>query len=190
MALKIVYPFVVILIFTKLLLLPTSLPPTNKVLPPTSTIVSQPSHKGWRDCTIVLAHPKYVKAIRRKKTNKKDTKWIADLFKNDLVGGSFMPPADIRQLRDLMRYRYKLTCFMSSEKNRLQNCLTVSNIQLASVVSDTFGKSSQRILDRILENPEDTSFDIKPLIHGSMKKNFLNWNSPSTVFSHWNRLVN
>lgn len=81
-----------------------------------------------------------------------------------------MPPTDIRQLRDLMRYRFKLTCFMSSEKNRLQNCLTVSNIQLASVVSDTFGKSSQRILDKILENPDDTSFDIEPLIHGSMKK--------------------
>ena len=122
------------------------------------------------DCTIVLAHPKYVKAIRGKKTDKKDAKWIADLFKHDLVAGSFMPPADIRQLRDLMRYRYKLTCFMSSEKNRLQNCLTVSNIQLASVVSDTFGKSSQKILDKILENPQDTSFDMEPLIHGSLKK--------------------
>ena len=121
-------------------------------------------------CNIVLIHSKYVKAIKGKKTDKRDAKWIADLFKHDLVAGSFMPPADIRQLRDLMRYRFKLTCFMSSEKNRLQNCLTVSNIQLASVVSDTFGKSSQRILDKLLENPDDTSFDIEPLIHGSMKK--------------------
>lgn len=121
-------------------------------------------------CAIVLAHPKYVKAIRGKKTDKKDAKWIADLFKHDLVSGSFMPPADIRQLRDFMRYRYKLTCFSSSEKNRLQNCLTVSNIQLGNVVSDTLGKSSQKILDKILENPLDTSFDIEPLIHGSMKK--------------------
>ena len=122
-----------------------------------------------KGCSIVLAHPKYVKAIRGKKTDKKDAKWIADLFKHDLVAGSFMPPADIRQLRDLMRYRYKIICFMSSEKNRLQNCLTVSNIQLGNVVSDTFGKSSKKILDRILENPLDTSFDIEPLIHGSMK---------------------
>jgi len=68
-----------------------------------------------------------------------------------------------------MRYRFKLTCFMSSEKNRLQNCLTVSNIQLASVVSDTFGKSSLNILNRILEDPSGTSFDIEPLIHGSMR---------------------
>ena len=121
------------------------------------------------DCSIVLAHPKYVKAIRGKKTDKKDAKWIADLFKHDLVAGSFMPPADIRQLRDLMRYRFKLTCFFSSEKNRYQNCLTVSNIQLGNVVSDTFGKSSQKIIAKILENPDDTSFDIGSLIHGSMK---------------------
>ena len=121
-------------------------------------------------CNITLAHPKYVKAIRGKKTDKKDAKWIADLFKHDLVAGSFMPPLPIRQLRDLMRYRFKLTNFMSSEKNRLQNSLTVSNIQLGNVVSDTFGKSSMNIIDKLLENPLDTSFDIEPLIHGSMKK--------------------
>ena len=44
-----------------------------------------------KGCSIVLAHPKYVKAIRGKKTDKKDAKWIADLFKHDLVAGSFMP---------------------------------------------------------------------------------------------------
>ena len=121
-------------------------------------------------CNITLAHPKYVKAIRGKKTDKKDAKWIADLFKHDLVAGSFMPPLAIRQLRDLMRYRFKLTNFMSSEKNRLQNSLTVSNIQLGNVVSDTFGKSSMNIIDKILGNPLDTTFDIEPLIHGSMKK--------------------
>ena len=120
-------------------------------------------------CTITLAHPKYVKAIRGKKTDKKDAKWIADIFKHDLVTGSFMPPLAIRQLRDLMRYRVKLTNFRSSEKNRTQNCLTVSNIQLANVVSDTFGKSSMAIIERILENPLDTNFDVTPLIHGSIR---------------------
>jgi transposase len=120
-------------------------------------------------CNTILAHPKYVKAIRGKKTDKKDAKWIADLFKHDLIAGSFMPPLAIRQLRDLMRYRFKLTNFMSSEKNRLQNSLTVSNIQLGNVVSDTFGKSSMNIINKLLENPLDISFDIEPLIHGSMK---------------------
>ena len=121
-----------------------------------------------KECNIVLAHPKYVKAIRGKKTDKKDAKWIADLFKHDLVAGSFMPPVDIRQLRDLMRYRFKLTCFNSSEKNRYQNCLTVSNIQVGSVVSDVFGKSSQRIIEKILED-SDEPIDVASLVHGSMK---------------------
>ena len=49
--------------------------------------------------------PKYVKAIRGKKTDKKDAKWFADIFKHDLVSGSFIPPSDIRQLRDLVCYR-------------------------------------------------------------------------------------
>jgi transposase len=119
-------------------------------------------------CEITLAHPKYVKAIRGKKTDKKDAKWIADLFKHDLVAGSFMPPLPIRQLRDLMRYRFKLTNFRSSEKNRMQNCLTVTNIQLANVVSDTFGKSSMKIIDYLLENPDDKDFDFTPLLHGNM----------------------
>src|SRR5699024_4655585 len=96
-------------------------------------------------CNITLTHPKYVKAIRGKKTDKKDAKWIADLFKHDLVTGSFMPPFAIRQLRDLMRYRAKLTHFISSEKNRLQNSLTMSNIQISSVATDTFGKMRNKI---------------------------------------------
>jgi len=121
-------------------------------------------------CNITLAHPKYVKAIRGKKTDKKDAKWIADLFKHDLVVGSFMPPPPIRQLRDLMRYRFKLINLKSSEKNRLQNCLTVLNIQLANVVSDTFGKSSMAIIEHLLENPLDKDFDFVPLLHVSMLK--------------------
>ena len=120
-------------------------------------------------CNLTVAHPKYVKAIRGKKTDKKDAKWIADLFKHDLIAGSFIPPLAIRQLRDLMRYHFKLTNFASSEKNHFQNCLTVSNIQLASVVSDTFGKNSMAIIEKILTNPLDKTFDIAPLIHGSTK---------------------
>lgn len=118
-------------------------------------------------CKIVLAHPKYVKAIRGKKTDKKDAKWIADIFKHDLVSGSFIPPADIRQLRDLMRYRFKLTNFTTSEKNRAQNCLTVSNLKLDDVFSDVFGKASSSIIKRLLENNEP--FDVKPFLTKNIK---------------------
>ena len=111
-------------------------------------------------CKIVLAHPKYVKAIRGKKTDKKDSKWIADIFKHDLVFGSFIPPVDIRQLRDLMRYRWKLTNFTTGEKNRAQNCLTVSNIKLDDVFSDVFGKAATAITTRLLEKPTERITDV------------------------------
>jgi hypothetical protein len=114
-------------------------------------------------CNIVLAHPKYVKAIRGKKTDQRDAKWIADIFKHDLVSGSFIPPFEIRQLRDLMRYRVKLTNFTAGEKNRAQNCLTVSNIKLDDVFSDVFGKSASAITEQLLHHP-DGSFDVAPFI--------------------------
>ena len=113
-----------------------------------------------KTCKIVLAHPKYVKAIRGKKTDKKDAKWIADIFKHDLVAGSFIPPADIRQLRDLVRYRQKLTNFTTGEKNRAQNCLTVSNIKLDDVFTDVFGKAATAITARLLENPSEKITDV------------------------------
>lgn len=82
-----------------------------------------------KNCSIILAHPKYVKAIRGKKTDKKDANWIADLFKHDLVAGSFISATDIRQLRDLMRYRFKLTSL--NQVNRIV-CRTVSRFSISS----------------------------------------------------------
>lgn len=122
-------------------------------------------------CKITLAHPKYVKSIRGKKTDKKDSVWIANLFKHDLVNGSFIPEKRIRDLREIMRYRFKLVNFRSGEKNRYQNSLTMSNVQLASVVSDVFGKSALSLVSHLLQHPEDKIFDVLPFLHGSMKKN-------------------
>jgi len=119
-------------------------------------------------CKIVLAHPKYVKAIRGKKTDARDAKWIADIFKHDLVCGSFIPPFDIRQLRDLTRYNVKLTSFITGEKNRAQNCLTVSNIKLDDVFSDVFGKSANAITEQLLLNPNG-NFDVAGYIDGRCK---------------------
>jgi len=118
-------------------------------------------------CHVVLAHPKYVKAIKGKKTDKRDAKWIADIFKHDLINGSFIPPADIRQLRDLVRYHFKLTNYTTGEKNRAQNCLTVSNIKLDDVFSDVFGKAASAITERLLESSEP--FDVKPYLTKNIK---------------------
>ena len=121
-----------------------------------------------KSCNVCLAHPKYVKAIKGKKTDKKDAKWIADLFKHDLVANSFIPPLKIRQLRDLFSYCMKLTSILTSEKNRYQNCLTWSNLQIASVVSDVFGKSAQDIIQSVLDNPQ-AKLDIASMMRKNMK---------------------
>ena len=109
-----------------------------------------------KDINVCLTHPKYVKAIKGKKTDKKDSKWIADLYKFDLVRCSFIPPKDFRQLRELARYRFKLVCMKSSEKNRIQNCMTVSNVGIASVLSDPFGKTATEIMSYLLTHTAET----------------------------------
>jgi len=112
---------------------------------------------------VVVSHPKFVKAIKGKKTDKKDAQWIADLFKHDLVRGSFIPPEDIRQLRDLCRYHAKLTHYTTGEKNRAQNSLTVSNFKLDDVFSNVFGKSATAIIDQLLLHNGQT-FDVTPFV--------------------------
>jgi len=112
---------------------------------------------------VTLAHPKYTKPQKGNKTDRKDAKWICDLFMCDMIKPSFIPPADIRHLRDLVRYRFKLTCMITGEKNRAQNCLTVSNLKLDDVFSDVFGKSSRSITEQILAHPGEI-FDVTPFV--------------------------
>lgn len=119
---------------------------------------------------ITLAHPKYTRAIKGKKTDKKDSKWICDLYKHDLVRGSFIPPKDIRELRELSRYYIKLVAMRSSESLRFQNCMTVSNLQIHQIFSDPLGKSSQRVLREVLRTENPNEEEILKLIHKSCKK--------------------
>lgn len=105
------------------------------------------------DIDVCLTHPKYVKG---KKTDKKDSKWIAGLYKFNLVRCSFIPPKDFRQLRKLARYRFKLVDMKSSEKNHIQNYMTVFNIGIASVLKGSFCKAATQIMSYLLEHTSDT----------------------------------
>ena len=116
-----------------------------------------------KTCLVTLAHPKYTKPQKGNKTDVKDAKWICDLFMGDMIKPSFIPSPEIRQLRDLIRYRIKLTNMLTGEKNRAQNCLTVSNLKLDDVFSDVFGKSSRSITNHMLDHPGET-FDVAPFV--------------------------
>ncbi len=121
-----------------------------------------------KTCWVTLAHPKYTKPQKGNKTDRKDAKWICDLFMCDMVKPSFIPPPDIRQLRDLLRFRMKLTNQIVGMKNRALNCLTVSNLKLDDVFSDVFGKSSRSIIQQILSHPGET-FDVTPFVNKRCK---------------------
>lgn len=119
---------------------------------------------------VFVVHPKYTKAIKGKKTDKKDSKWIADLFKHDLLKFSFIPPKEIRELRELSRYRIKLIAMRSSERNRYQNSMTISNIGLASILSDPFGKSSRAVMKEVMLSSSVTEEKISKLLERNAKK--------------------
>lgn len=79
---------------------------------------------------VTLSHPKYTKPQKGNKTDRKDAKWICDLYMCGMVKPSFIPPADIRQLRDLVRYRFKLTCMITGEKTVLRIVLLYPTLNL------------------------------------------------------------
>ena len=119
---------------------------------------------------VVVASPKWVKAVKGNKDDTKDSKWIGDLFRLGLVPSSYIPEKSIRILREYTRYRYKLTSCKSSEKNRFQNSFTVCNIALDSVVSDMFGVSASAITDYLINTDEFDPEHCKTLLKRSLKQ--------------------
>lgn len=119
---------------------------------------------------ITIANPKWVKAVKGNKDDKKDSKWIGDLFRLGLVPGSYIPDKPIRILREYTRYRSKLVSCRSSEKNRFQNAFTVCNVALDAVVSDMFGKSASSITDYLISSDAFDPDYCTSLLQKSLKK--------------------
>jgi transposase len=119
---------------------------------------------------VVIANPKWVSAVKGNKDDKKDSKWIGELFRMGLVPGSYVPSKDIRILREFTRYRSKLVSMRASEKNRFQNAFTVCNLTLDAVVSDMFGKSAASIENYLLSTDSVDPDYCVSLLQGSLKK--------------------
>jgi transposase len=119
---------------------------------------------------IVLANAQRLKAIPRKKTDIMDCKRIANLLRYGLLPNSFIPPREIRELRDLNRTRRKLVGMMTSEKNRLVKVLEAANIKLSSVVSRIYGVSSLALIRSLLEKDKLSREEISQMAKGKLKK--------------------
>jgi len=118
---------------------------------------------------ITLANPRRTKTFPGKKTDVRDAKWLSELHRIGLVDPSFIPPRDIRELRELTRYRTKLIKMRSAEKNRVQNSLIVSNIMISSVATDTFGKSGMNIIFALLAKEEITEDLLQLIVLGKLR---------------------
>lgn len=104
---------------------------------------------------LVVGNATHIKNVPGRKTDVKDSEWIADLVRHGLIRRSFVPPPAIRELRELTRYRRKLVQDQSRERNRIQKLLETANIKLKNVASDVFGASGRAMLRAIVDGVDD-----------------------------------
>jgi transposase len=104
--------------------------------------------EGGFELFLVNAH--HVKAVPGRKTDVRDSEWLAQLLELGLLRGSFVPPAAQRELRDVVRYRKRLIEDRAREANRVQKVLETANIKLASVVTDVLGVSARAMLKALI----------------------------------------
>ena len=102
-----------------------------------------------------LVNAKHVKMVPGRKTDVADAVWLAELFEHGLLKSSFVPPEEIRQLRDMTRYRKRLIQTHSSEQQRVQKVLEDAGIKLDSVASNVLGVSGRMMLRALIGGQRD-----------------------------------
>jgi len=122
------------------------------------------------DFEILLVNARHVKNVPGHKTDKKDSAWLSKLLLSGLLKGSFIPPQDIRELRDMVRYSKKLVGQISSEKNRIIKILEDCNIKLSSVLSNVDGAVGTNIIDAIISGERNVDV-LMGFYHGKIKAN-------------------
>ena len=100
---------------------------------------------------LTVGNARHIRNVPGRKTDVKDAEWIADLVRHGLIAKSFVPPRPLREMRELLRYRRKLTESQAAERNRLLKLLETANIKLASILSDVFGVSGRAMLRALIE---------------------------------------
>lgn len=103
----------------------------------------------------IVVNSKDMKNVPGKKTDVKDSEWIADLLKHGLLKASYIPDREQRELREATRYRKSLTEERARELNRLQKMLEGANIKITSVLSDVNSKSCRNLIDYVIENEDE-----------------------------------
>jgi transposase len=119
--------------------------------------------------TIILVNAQHMKAIPGRKTDVKDSEWLADLLRHGLLKASFIPPKAIRELRELVRYRKGLVAQRTQEINRLHKVLETANIKLASVASNVVGKSGRAMIRALIAGEQNLE-TVTQMAHGALRQ--------------------
>jgi transposase len=122
--------------------------------------------------TVILINPEHARALRGRKTDVKDAEWLADLLRHGLLKASFIPPGEIRELRELTRYRESLVREQSGVANRVQKLLESGNIKLGQVASDALGVSGRAIIKALAKGENDPR-KLAALARGKLKEKSL-----------------
>jgi transposase len=104
---------------------------------------------------LILVNAEHIKAVPGRKTDVKDSQWIAELLQHGLLKPSFVPDKPVRQLRDLTRQRVQLIRQKVQVANRIQKTLEDCNIKLSSVASDVLGASGRDMIAAIIKGESD-----------------------------------
>jgi transposase len=104
---------------------------------------------------LLLVNPRHIKQVPGRKTDVKDSQWIAQLLQHGLLRGSFVPPKPIRELRDLTRQRSQLIAEKAAVANRIQKVLEDANIKLGCVATDVLGTSGRAMIRALIDGCED-----------------------------------
>ena len=107
------------------------------------------------DFEVLLVNAAHIKNVPGRKTDVSDCAWIAQLLEHGLLHPSFVPPPEIRELRDLTRYRKALILDRTREVNRVHKVLQDAGIKLSSVATDIMGISGRAMLSCLIEGQQD-----------------------------------
>ena len=118
---------------------------------------------------IIVANPHHMKNVPGKKTDIKDAHWIATLLRAGLLAPSYIPPKEIRELRDWTRYRDILIKELVGHKNRIEKHLQQCGFKLSTILSDIFGMSGFELIKKLCDKGKLTPLDVEECLHGTLR---------------------
>jgi transposase len=118
---------------------------------------------------IIVANPHHMKNVPGKKTDIKDAHWIATLLRAGLLAPSYIPPKEIRELRDWTRYRDILIKELVGHKNRIEKHLQQCGFKLSTILTDIFGMSGTMLIQRLCQKGKLSETDVIVCLQGTLK---------------------